>query len=248
MNRRIFQAFRVEYARSPQVTVSVDGAEVLARGALPNHTTFKGRRITLPAASSGYIPHLESTATQLLNHVFEGPEVEQYNQQQLYHYIELGYRGSDLATRNYLDEVEQSQATTISTGKAVDTVRVYFDELAYGFVPHIHNTAANDSEILWARPMSLPPRFYRGIRTHAEFQITYVGTVDIDWYLDGVLKHSYEFTSTEVKTEKAYFPSGTVGHVLQYRHTNPEEGGRVYSIETDITLADLEQQSMTEQR
>lgn len=248
MNRRIFQALRVEYARSPQVTVSVDGVEVLARGALPNHTTFRGRRITLPAASSGYIPHLESTATQLLNHVFEGPEVEQYNQQQLYHYIELGYRGSDLAPRIYLDEVEQSQAITISTGKAVDTVRVYFDELAYGFVPHIHNTAANDSEILWARPMSLPPRFFRGIRTHAEFQITYVGTVDIDWYLDGVLKHSYEFTSTEVKTEKAYFPSGTVGHVLQYRHTNPEEGGRVYSIETDITLADLEQQSMTEQR
>ena len=248
MNRRIFQALRVEYARAPQVTVSVDGTEVLARGALPNHTTFKGRRITLPAASSGYIPHLESTATQLLNHVFEGPEVEQYNQQQLYHYTELGYRGSDLAPRIYLDEVEQSQAITISTDKAVDTVRVYFDELAYGFVPHIHNTAANDSEILWARPMSLPPRFFRGIRTHAEFQITYVGTVDIDWYLDGVLKHSYEFTSTEVKTEKAYFPSGTVGHVLQYRHTNPEEGGRVYSIETDITLADLEQQSMTEQR
>ena len=248
MNRRIFQALRVEYARSPQVTVNVDGVEVLNRTSLPNHETFRGRRITLPAASSGYIPHLESTTTQLLNHVFEGPEIEQYNQQQLYHYVEIGYRGSDLAPRIYLDEDEQSQAFTISTDKAVDTVRIYFDKLAYGFVPHVHNIATTDSEILWSRPVSLPPRFYRGIRTHAEFQITYVGTVDLDWYLDGVLKHSYEFSSTEIKTEKAYLPANTVGHVLQYIHTNPEEGGRVYSVETDITLADLEQQSMTEQR
>jgi hypothetical protein len=226
--------------------VSVDGVEVLARNALPNHETFRGRRITLPAASSGYIPHLESTATQLLNHVFEGPEINEYSQQQLFHYIEIGYRGLDLTPRIYLDEDEQSQAFTISTDKAVDTVRVYFDKLAYGFVPHVHNTAATDSEILWARPVYLPPRYYRGIRTHAEFQITYVGDVEVSWWLDGTLKHTYTFSSTEVKTEKEYLPANTVGHVLQYIHNNPEYGGRVYSMETDITMADLEQQSMTE--
>ena len=248
MNRRIFQAIRVEYARSPQLTVSVDGTEVLNHTALPEHQTFKGRRITLPAASSGYIPHLESTATQLLNHVFEGPEINEYSQQQLFHYIEIGYRGADLTPRIYLDEVEQSQAFTISTTKAVDTVRVYFNQLAYGFVPHVHNTAATDSEILWARPVYLPPRYFRGIRTHAEFQVTYVGDVDVSWWLDGVLKHTYTFSSDEVKTEKEYLPANTVGHVLQYRHNNPELGGRVYSMETDITMADLEQQSMTEQR
>lgn len=248
MNRNLFQAVRVEYARTPTITLSIDGTAVRSDWALPTHDTFRMRRLALPVASSGFIPHLESGTTQLLNHTFEAKAVEEFNQQQLFHYYELGFRGSGLQPRIYLDEVEQTQQITIDATKDVDVVRIYFDELAYGFIPHIYNEAATDSEILWARPMSLPPRFFRGIRTHAEFQITYVGTVDIDWYLDGALKHSYEFTSTEVKTEKAYFPSGTVGHVLQYRHTNPEEGGRVYSIETDITLADLEQQSMTETR
>ena len=277
MNRTIFQAVRVEYAGNPSITVSVDAQAVLSAYALPNHNTFRGRRITLPVLDgttklnySGYISHLESTSTQLQNETFEGVPIENFSQQQLFHYYDVGFRGTSLQPEIYLDEVAQtknfqivnSTATTISTTKQTDTVRVYFNELAYGYVPHIHNLATTDSEILWARPVALPPRFYRGVRTHAEFQITYKGNVDIQWYLDGKSIGTYSFDSTEVvgqdsngnditdyitKTEKAYFPSGTIGHVLQYIHTNPEDGGKIYIVETDVTLADLEQRAMTPQ-
>jgi hypothetical protein len=95
--------------------------------------------------------------------------------------------------------------------------------------------------------VALPPRFYRGIRTHAEFQITYKGDVNIQWYLDGTSIGTYSFDSQNIVTDKAYFSSGTIGHVLQYTHTNPEDGGKIYIVETDVTLADLEQQAMRPQ-
>ena len=262
MNRTIFQAVRVEYAGNPSITVSVDAQAVLSAYALPNHNTFRGRRITLPVLDgttklnySGYISHLESTSTQLQNETFEGVPIENFSQQQLFHYYDVGFRGTSLQPEIYLDEVAQtknfqivnSTATTISTTKQTDTVRVYFNELAYGYVPHIHNLATTDSEILWARPVALPPRFYRGVRTHAEFQITYKGNVDIQWYLDGTSIGTYSFSSSNTTTEKAYFQSGTLGHVLQYIHTNPEDGGKIYIVETDVTLADLEQRAMTPQ-
>jgi len=277
MNRTIYQAVRVEYSGSPNISVSVDALPLISAQTLPYHSTFRGRRITLPVTSnntslnySGFISHLESSSTQLQNENFEGVPIESFSQQQLFHYYDVGFRGTSLQPEIYLDEVAQTKnfqtvngiATTISTSKKADTVRVYFDQLAYGYIPHIHNLALTDAEILWARPVALPPRFYRGIRTHAEFQITYKGDVDIQWYLDGTSIGTYNFDSTEVvgqdsngnditdyitKTEKAYFQSGTIGHVLQYIHTNPEDGGKIYIVETDVTLADLEQRAMTPQ-
>lgn len=412
MNRNLFQALHLEYSGSPTITVSADGSALLSSLALPNHDTFRGRRITLPIATntSGFIPHLESTSTQIKNERFDGVPIESFNQQQLFHYYEIGFRGVRLHPNIYLDSVAQNghgqQDFSFSTTKKMDTVRVYFNPLAYGYVPHIHNflnytrastfsmnslsnafsgtahstdtaftalynftniatyyndanyrptfrtvwkgteidfttgtaelpspaigstypasgatfypgytkphtdgynytvssTRANvayyshatqaftayadaasvgyfsssnptgftsevshfgvsrslpsspDAEILWARPVALPPRFYRGIRTHAEFQITYKGNVELEWFLDGNSIGTYTFNSFDAasntdktKTEKAYFPSGTIGHVLQYIHTNPEAGGKVYMVETDVTLADLEQQGMRPQ-
>jgi hypothetical protein len=254
MNRSVFQAIKVEYSGSPSITVSVDGSVLLNNITLPTHDTFRGRRITLPNTvnSSGYISHLESTSTQLQNEQFEAIPVESFSQQQLFHYYEIGFRGgSTLTPTIYLDSITpQTQSFNISTANTIDSIRIYFNALAYGYVPHIHSTSTstNDAEILWAKPIALPPRFYRGIRTHAEFQITYKGDVDLEWFLDGVSIGTYtDFLSLNTKTEKAYFQSGTIGHVLQYIHTNPEAGGKVYMVETDITLADLEQQSMRPQ-
>lgn len=252
MNRVLYQAVNIEYFGNPTVTVSVDGSAVLSDHALPSQTTFRKRRVTLPVATSGFISHLVSTSTNLLNQDFEAVPIESFNQQQLFHYYEFGFRGAgQLQPKIYLDGTEQTEnlGTGVNTSQVVDTMRLYFNPLAYGYVPHIHNAGTSDvdAEILWARPVALPPRFYRGIRTHAEFQITYKGNVDIQWFLDGTSIGTYNFSTTNTVTEKAYFPSGTIGHVLQYIHTNPEDGGKVYIVETDVTLGDLEQQAMRPQ-
>jgi hypothetical protein len=257
MQLQVFQAVRVEYTESPTLKVSVDGQTKLSGFDLAQHDTFKGRRVTLPVSTIGYLPHIEVTDSTLLqNEQFEAIPIENFSQQQLFHYYELGFRtgtndGSNVLTpKIYLDNTEQTQTFNIDTNLATDTTRIYFDALAYGYIPHVHNVASssNDAEILWARPVALPPRFYRGIRTHAEFQITYQGDVDLEWYLDGTSIGAYtDFNSSSTVTEKAYFPSGTIGHVLQYTHTNPEASGKVYIVETDVTLADLEQQAMRPQ-
>lgn len=252
MNRVLYQAVNIEYFGNPTVTVSVDGSAVLSDYALPSQTTFRKRRVTLPVATSGFISHLVSTSTNLLNQDFEAVPIESFNQQQLFHYYEFGFRGAgQLQPKIYLDGIEQTEnlGTGVNTSQVVDTMRLYFNPLAYGYVPHIHNAGTSDvdAEILWARPVALPPRFYRGVRTHAEFQITYKGNVDIQWFLDGTSIGTYSFSSSNTTTEKAYFQSGTIGHVLQYIHTNPEDGGKIYIVETDVTLADLEQRAMTPQ-
>ena len=252
MNRVLYQAVNIEYFGNPTVTVSVDGSAVLSDYALPSQTTFRKRRVTLPVATSGFISHLVSTSTNLLNQDFEAVPIESFNEQQLFHYYEFGFRGAgQLQPKIYLDGIEQTEnlGNGVNTLQVVDTMRLYFNPLAYGYVPHIHNAGTSDvdAEILWARPVALPPRFYRGIRTHAEFQITYKGNVDIQWFLDGTSIGTYSFSSSNTTTEKAYFQSGTIGHVLQYIHLNPEDGGKIYIVETDVTLADLEQRAMTPQ-
>lgn len=257
MQLQVFQSLKVEYTESPTLKVSLDGSSFLSGFDLPVHTTFRGRRITLPPSAIGYLPHIEVTDSTLLqNEQFEAVPIENFSQQQLFHYYELGFRtgtndGNNVLTpKIYLDSTEQTQTFSIDTNLATDTTRIYFDALAYGYIPHVHNVASssNDAEILWARPVALPPRFYRGVRTHAEFQITYQGSVTLQWYLDGISIGTYTFSSSNTVTEKAYFPAGTIGHVLQYTHTNPEASGKVYIVETDITLADLEQRTMLPQQ
>ena len=250
MQRNVYSAFRLEYSGQPTVKVSVDGT-LVSTIALPFHSTFRGRRMTIPESVSGYISHMETTsAINLQNESFEAVPIESFSQQQLFHYIEYGFRGAgNLVPTVYLDGSAQTQTYTITTTEDVDVARIYFNALAYGYIPHLFNngTRTDDAEILWARPVALPPRFYRGIRTHAEFQITYKGNVNLEWFLDGTSIGTYNFSTTNTVTEKAYFPSGTIGHVLQYIHKNPEDGGKVYIVETDVTLGDLEQQAMRPQ-
>jgi len=260
MNRVLFQAVRVEYFKDPSITISVDGVNLtgMVDYALHAQNTFRGRRITLPVATSGYIGHMISSQSFLLNYQFEATPIEAFSQQNLFHYYEVGFRGSgELRPEIYLDGVTQDTSfriknnspVTISTSQHTDTVRVYFDPLAYGFIPHIHNigTSDVDAEILWARPVQLPPRFYKGLRTHAEFQITFKGNIELEWFLDGQSIGTYTYSESSTVTKKDYFPSGTIGQVLQYVHLNPEDGGKIYMVETDQTLADLEQQAMRPQ-
>lgn len=265
MNRQVFQAVKIDYAKNPKITVSIDDkAASISNQQQVTHSSFKGRRITLPPTNNiGFIPHLESDSTLLLNEQFEAIPIEQFSSQQLFHYFEIGYRGT-IQPKIYLDsnvqeEESYQQSLSFIGNPDADTARIYFNALAFGYIPHIwHQNYAvagsnppypYDGEILWSRPIALPPRFYRGIRTHSEFQITYKGSVSIQWYLDGESIGTYDFTNQQGKTVtvKNYFPSGTIGHILQYKQTNTSSGGKIYMVETDVTLADLEQQSMRPQ-
>lgn len=252
MLRNVYRSITMQYATGAHIYVSLDGGIVLD-AQLPHQMSFRGRRVTLPL-NDGYVAHLECDEQLLTNYEFEAEPISKFQQQQLFHYYEVGYRGiglgdNPLELHIYVDGAEQEQILTVTQdAELTKTIRVYFDKLAYGYIPHIHNaTTSSDGEVLWARPIALPPRFFRGVRTHAEFQVTYKNDVTLQWYLDGV-EHGDPYvlpTVSSTTTEKQYFPSGTIGHVLQYRVTNPTEG-TVFVVETDVTLADLEQQTMTQ--
>jgi hypothetical protein len=138
MQLQVFQAVRLEYAQNPAITVNVDGSQVDTR-TLPTQSTFKGRRVTLPVNVTGYIPHLESTSTRLQNFQFDALPIESFNQQQLFHYFDVGFRGSGTLTpRIYLDGTIQAQNFNTSTSEATETIRVYFDALAYGYIPQLN--------------------------------------------------------------------------------------------------------------
>jgi hypothetical protein len=251
-----YPAVIAQYSDSPILTITVDGVQIQA-APLVSHSVFKSQRITLPRIAYGTFPQFRySNDDPSFKCEFESIPASAFSTQQLFHYYDIVFRGK-IFPYVYLDGHTSSELQTqqfvIETTKLTDNIRVYFNPLAYGYTPHIWNGAMSlssttgESEIISARPVALPPRFYRGIRTHSEFQITFKGDVDIEWYLDGVSIGTYDFTSANTVTEKAYFQSGTIGHVLQYIHTNPEDGGKIYIVETDVTLADLEQQGMRPQ-
>ena len=247
--RKYYPAVHLQYSGSPTLTLRFDGGSPLVLP-LPPHVHVRHRRLTLPTMQFGVFPQYQyNTTDPAALCQFESLAATAFQEQQLFHYFEFGYRGA-VTLACAIDGLGQSQSYSLSTTKLTDTHRLYFNPLAYGFVPHIHNSNSGDGEILWARPMSLPPRFYRGLRTHAEFQIVFSGRVELNWYLDGNrLDHNYVFEDNTGKTmtEKEYFPSGTLGHVLQYVQINNPSEGKIFSVETDVTLADLEQQSMSQQ-
>ena len=243
--RQYIHAAHLQYrGLGTELTVSMDGGFSTTLQ-LPDQG-LKRRRVTLPQCLFGTFAQYQFNSIEpdcLCE--FERVEETAYEQVQLFHYYELGFLGSP-QLQIQLDQNPQAQTFTAAASVSPDSIRIYFDQLAYGYVPHIHNSSL-DGEILWARPVALPPRFYRGIRSHAEFQITYSGDVTLQWYLDGVaLGDPYVLpTTSSTTTEKLYFQAGAVGHVLQYRVLNPT-AGRVYVVETDVTLSDLEQQTMTQ--
>lgn len=242
--RSYIHAVHVQYrGLGNELIISVDGVTTPTMH-LPDQS-LQRRRVTLPSCLFGTFPQFSFNTIEPDNLLeFERLAETSYQEQQLFHYFEIGYRGN-ISVQIQNDSVVQGQTINTTATTNPDTLRIYFNPLSYGFIPHLHNTG--DGEILWAKPIALPPRFFRGIRTHAEFQITYVGDVELQWYLDGV-DHGDPYvlpTVSSVTTQKLYFPAGTIGHILQYRVTNPTEG-RVYVVETDVTLADLEQQTMTQ--
>jgi hypothetical protein len=138
---------------------------------------------------------------------------------------------------------------TIADRKKYHTVKLYFPPLSYGYTPHVSNSTSDQGYIIKAKPVALPARYYSKSTSMSEGQITYQGTVRVQFYLDGnALGTPYQFigerTSTgtaKYVTKKFPFPSGAIGRVFQWNidgdYGTDGAYGDVASIETDASLS-----------
>lgn len=248
--RQIFQSIILEYSGTPTITVSIDGTDKLTNLVLPEHTIRKTRIVDLPAGVIGYVPQLRSSHTDVFRFQFQGVPETQYQAQHIYHYWEITFQGT-VNVSLFLDEVAKkpnnlgSDTITLTArdSRSQDTRRVYYPPLSYGWVPHYrHNvTNTNSGQILNARPVQLPPRFYKGLKDHSEIRITHEGFVQVAMYLDGEEVDQYQFDASNTNdfvTEKAYLPSGSNGQVLQWIQYGGD--GEIAVLESDVTLTDQE--------
>jgi hypothetical protein len=132
-------------------------------------------------------------------------------------------------------------------GRVQDTVKVYFPPLSYGYIPHIEQviSSAQKGQILSSKPVALPIKYYKGLKTHTEYQVTYQGNVELALFMDGEQLSKEWLPEILIpqdggyKTHKDYLPSNSSGQVLQWVQTDGD--GDIALFETDQTLLDTEQ-------
>lgn len=251
--RQVVQAVNLRYKGQPTITVTVDGVPILSDQTLPSHNVMKNRRITLPPGGVGYNPQLQSTFQGSLSYQFETIPDVQFSDQQLYHFYEVTFTGT-VELQLYVDEVEKapnnSENSSITLiprdSRNIDTRRVYFPPLTYGWIPQLKQVvdSTKDSQVLSNRIRALPSRFFKGEREHSEIQVTHQGPLELEVFLDGKLLAEYRYASDKYnddafKTEKEYLPSSARGQILQWIQSDGT--GEVASFESDITLTDREQ-------
>ena len=254
--RKVFQSVMLEYLGSPTIKVTVDGANILtATGkALPEHTVRQTRRVSLPAGAGGMVAQFTTDITDITRHEFEGMAESQFNTNTLFHYYEITFNDR-MQIKMSVDEVSVRPNNSVKkilsliprNGKAQDTIKVYFPPLAYGYIPHIEQiiSSAQKGQILSSRPVALPAKYYKGLKAHSEFQVTYQGNVEMALFMDGeqILKEWLPEVQIPqdggYKTHKDYFPSNSSGQVLQWVQTDGD--GDIALFETDQTLLDMEQ-------
>ena len=253
--RQIFQSMLLEYLGQPTVRVAVDGTDILtATGkTLPNHEVRQTRRISLPKGSNGYVAQMRCNLTDVTRHQFEAVPETQFSGHTLFHYYEITFN-QNLQVQIFMDEVtvmpNNSTKKTLSLiprkGRKQDTRKVYFPPLTYGYVPHIQQTisSAQKGQILSARPIALPAKYYTGLKTHSEYQATYQGDVELGVFIDGEMLFKEWLPEILIpqdggyKTHKDYLPSGATGQVLQWVQLDGD--GDIALFETDVTLLDTE--------
>lgn len=251
--RQIVQAINLRYKGQPTISISVDGVYLIQNQQLPAHNVVKDRRIALPPGGVGYNPQLQSSFSGSLVYEFETQPDVNFSTQQLYHFYEVNFTGT-VELQMYVDEVEKSPNNSDDSSitltprgdKKIDTRRVYFPPLAYGWVPQLKQVVSStvDGQVLSSRIRALPTRFYKGEREHSEVQVTHQGNLELEVYLDGQLIKEYRFgedkyNADAFKTEKEYLPSGSRGQIIQWIQSDGD--GEVASFESDITLTDREQ-------
>jgi len=255
-DRQVFQSFLIEYEGKPTVKVTVDGDNVLtATGkTLPEHTVRQTRRVSLPQGAQGYVAQMSSNLTDITRYQFEAQPESSFSENILFHYYEITFNKS-LQVKMYMDEVSVKPNNNIDkivtlkprSGKIQDTVKVYFPPLSYGYIPHIEQviSSAQKGQILSSKPVALPVKYYKGLKTHTEYQATYQGNVELALFMDGELLSKEWLPEILIpqdggyKTHKDYFPSNSSGQVLQWVQTDGD--GDIALFETDQTLLDMEQ-------
>ncbi|MDP6585751.1 MAG: hypothetical protein QF535_13935 [Anaerolineales bacterium] len=100
-------------------------------------------------------------------------------------------------------------------------------------------------EMVRCEIISAPVSSHRVVKELSEAQITYKGTVTLQFYFDGnKIGSDRVFTSATWKTEKFYLPSGSRGYIFQWKQVENADAsprGYVGSLETDIQPQDIEQ-------
>ena len=254
--RQVFKSLLIEYLGQPILKVTVDGKDILtAKGkTLPEHSVRETRRISLPKGANGYVAQMSSDLTDITRTQFEAAPESSFRENILLHYYEVTFTGT-LQIKLFVDELpirpNNKTAKVVSLiprkGKKQDTRRIYFPPLSYGYIPHIEQviSSAQKGQILAARPVALPAKYYKGLRTHTEYQITYQGDVEMALFVDG--EQLFKEWLPEIlipqdggyKTHKDYLPSNCSGQVLQWIQTDGD--GDIALFETDQTLLDMEQ-------
>ena len=250
-DRIILQGVKLHYKGDiSSAVVSLDGSTKSTVTDLPDHTVHRTRRMSLPAGLSGFVPQFSTNHGTKIDADFEAVSASAFNEQQIWHYYEITYTGT-INVSVYIDEnivVSAKQLTLpnvhdTTTPKQTHTQKVYLPPLSFGYAPHVFNNTADAGDIVSAKPVALPVAHYRGIRAVAEGQITYIGDLQVQFYMDGrELGNPYQFdeqtyTSGLPKyvTEKFYFPSGSVGHIFQWEQVSGE--GNIAMLETDASMA-----------
>ena len=255
-DRQVFQSVLIEYEGKPIIKVTVDGTDVLTTSGktLPEHTVRQTRRVSLPQGAQGYVAQMSSSLTDITRYQFESQPESSFSQNILFHYYEITFDKS-LQIKLYMDEVaikpnnSSSKIVTLKprSGRIQDTIRVYFPPLSYGYIPHIEQviSSAQKGQILTSKPVALPIKYYKGLKTHTEYQVTYQGNVELALFMDGEQLSKEWLPEILIpqdggyKTHKEYLPSNSSGQVLQWVQTDGD--GDIALFETDQTLLDMEQ-------
>ena len=255
-DRKIFQSVMLEYLGKPTIKATVDGSNILTTTGktLPEHTVRQTRRVSLPAGSHGYVAQMSADLTEITRHQFEAVSESQYRDNTLFHYYEITFH-QGLQIKMFIDEVSVKPnnntnkvlSLTPRNGRKQDTVKVYFPPLSYGYIPHVEQviSSAQKGQILASRAVALPVKYYKGLKSHAEYQVTYQGEVELALFMDGELLTKEWLPEILIpqdggyKTHKDYFPANSSGQVLQWVQTDGD--GDIALFETDQTLLDMEQ-------
>lgn len=255
-DRQVFQSVLIEYEGKPIVKVTVDGDDVLTASGktLPEHAVRQTRRISLPQGAQGYVAQMSSNLTDITRYQFESQPESSFSENILFHYYEITFNKS-LQVKLYMDEVSIKPNNSINkvvslkprAGRIQDTIKVYFPPLSYGYIPHIEQviSSAQKGQILSSKPVALPIKYYKGLKTHTEYQVTYQGNVELALFMDGEQLSKEWLPEILIpqdggyKTHKDYFPSNSSGQVLQWVQTDGD--GDIALFETDQTLLDTEQ-------
>ena len=255
-DRKVFQSVQLEYSGKPTIKATVDGSNILTTTGktLPEHTVRQTRRVSLPAGSHGYVAQMSADLTEITRHQFEAVSESQYRDNTLFHYYEITFH-QGLQIKMFIDEVSVKPNNNTNkvlslkprSGRKQDTVKVYFPPLSYGYIPHIEQviSSAQKGQILASRAVALPVKYYKGLKSHAEYQVTYQGEVELALFMDGELLTKEWLPEILIpqdggyKTHKDYFPANSSGQVLQWVQTDGD--GDIALFETDQTLLDMEQ-------